>query len=137
MRPKGVTVLAILWAIGGVVEILFGVTMSFVSPFLPRMGGMEKAMGSYITAIYVVFGVIGLIVAYGLWTLKNWARILAIALCILGILGCAGNIYSIYVMQQLGFAPPAVTIVEYVMGGLIVVLVLIIWYLVRVREAFA
>jgi len=88
--------------------------------------------------MYIVFGIIGLIVAYGLWTLKNWARILAIVLCILGILGCVGGIYSMYIIQKLG---PAVTIVEsiveYIMGVLIAVFALIIWYLVRVKEAFA
>lgn len=136
MRPRGVTVLAILWAIGGIIEIVFGATMSFVLPLLPRAGEMGKAMSGYITAIYVVFGVIGLIVAYGLWTLKNWARMLAIVLSILGIIGCAGGIYSMYVMQKIGFALP-LTIVEYVMGALIVVLALIVWYLVRVGEAFA
>jgi uncharacterized membrane protein (DUF2068 family) len=136
MRPRGVTILAVLWAIGGVIEIVSGAAMSFVLPLLPGVGEMEKAMSSYITVMYVVFGAIGLIVAYGLWTLRNWARILAIVLSILGIIGCAGGIYSMYVMQQLGFAPPTVTIVEYVMGAVIVVLILIIWYLVRVGEAF-
>ncbi len=136
MRPKGVTVLAVLWAIGGIIEIVFGATMLFVSPHLPKVGEIGRAMGGYITVMYVVFGIIGLIVAYGLWTLRNWARILAIVFSILGILGCAGWIYSMYVMQKLGFVPPVVTIVEYVMGAVIVVLVLIIWYLVRVGKAF-
>lgn len=31
--------------------------------------------------MYVVSGIIGLIVAYGLWKVKNWARVLAVVLC--------------------------------------------------------
>ena len=66
MRPSGVTVLAILWAIGGVIEIVSGVAMSFILPLLPGVGEMERAMSSYVTVMYVVFGIIGLVVAYGL-----------------------------------------------------------------------
>ena len=137
MRPRGVTILAILWTIGGIIEIVSGVAMSSVLPFLPKAGEMDKAMGGYFTAMYVVFGVIGLVVAYGLWTLKNWARILAIVLCILGILGGFGGIYSLYAMQKIGMVQSAATIVECVMGAIIVVLALMILYLIRVREAFA
>ncbi len=138
MRPRGVTILAILWAIGSIIQIVSGISLSFVLPLLPG-GGVGKAMSGNIIAMSVVSGIIGLVVAYGLWTLKNWARILAIFLCILGILGCAGWMYSLYAMQKIGVAQPqpAAGVIGYVFGGTVVVFALITWYLVRVKDAFA
>jgi uncharacterized membrane protein (DUF2068 family) len=57
-RPLGVTIIAILVAIGGVLEIIGGLLLLFV-PFL----GL----------ITLILGVLALILAWGLWTLQPWA----------------------------------------------------------------
>ena len=58
-RPLGVTVIAILVAIGAVFEIIGGLLLLAV--FAP------------IGIFALIIGVISLFVAWGLWTLKPWA----------------------------------------------------------------
>ncbi len=66
MRPTGVTVLSVLFAIFGILAIIGGaMVMNVVS---------------------VVAGLIDLAVAYGLWSGREWGRILTIILCAIGIL---------------------------------------------------
>ena len=58
-RPLGVTVIAILVAIGAIFEIIGGIVMLAV--FAP------------IGIFALIVGVISLLVAWGLWTLQPWA----------------------------------------------------------------
>ncbi len=58
-RPLGVTIIAILVAIGAVFEIIGG--LALLAVFAP------------IGIFALIVGVISLFVAWGLWTLKPWA----------------------------------------------------------------
>src|SRR5579863_4401695 len=58
-RPLGVTIIAILVAIGAVLEIIGGLLLLAV--FAP------------VGIIALIVGIISLFVAWGLWTLKPWA----------------------------------------------------------------
>jgi len=64
-RPTGVTIIAILVAIGGVLEVIGGLLLLIV-PFL----------GLFTLAL----GIVSLILAWGLWTLKPWAFWVAVIL---------------------------------------------------------
>jgi uncharacterized membrane protein (DUF2068 family) len=52
-RPLGVTIIAILVAIGGIAQIIFGL--------------------QFLGIIAVVLGILTLVLAWGLWTLQPWA----------------------------------------------------------------
>lgn len=90
-RPTGVTILAILEAIGGVLGLLGGcalVGIGGTAGILGAAGGAGEVataggLGVVLGIVIVVLSALALAVAYGLWTLKPWgwnlARLLAIA----------------------------------------------------------
>ncbi|GHO89261.1 DUF2127 domain-containing protein [Dictyobacter formicarum] len=65
-RPLGVTIIAVLEAIGGVFEILGGILLLNVS--------------AAAAIIAIIMGIIALVLAWGLWTLKPWAFWVAVVL---------------------------------------------------------
>ena len=81
-RPTGVTILAILAAISGVLSILSGVGFIAGGPLLAVAVGAEgSATADAITSIATVVGVAWLVIAaaqlafaYGAWTLQPWGR---------------------------------------------------------------
>lgn len=58
-RPLGVTIIAILVAIGAIFEIIAGLALLVIFPPLGIFA--------------LIVGVVSLFVAWGLWTLKPWA----------------------------------------------------------------
>ena len=102
-RPTGIAVLSILAAIGGilcligaaVLGILAGAMEEFIESAIEEYGaGVIPGAGEFISAIVMaiaavaaIFGVLYLIVAYGLWVGAGWAWWLTIILSILGIIG--------------------------------------------------
>ncbi|MGE5619006.1 MAG: hypothetical protein ACM3US_07070 [Sphingomonadaceae bacterium] len=68
-RPIGVTLIAILLAVNGVV-----VLVSSIGAFGPAPGGTASVV------IGVIFGLALLYLAYGLWTLQLWAWWATVAL---------------------------------------------------------
>ena len=108
-RPTPVTVAAVLLA-------LFSV-LNLVSTLIPAFSNGVPAVVVYGSA---VLGLVGLVAAYGLWTLRRWGLWLTIVLSVLNILSAAPGI---------AFAPTTVlfvaAIVTVVGFALIVVLVLV------------
>jgi len=104
-RPTGITVLAILAGLGGIVLILLGVFLgvmagaisNFVREYIKTYGA-PAGMGSvdftaFIESVLVaiavlafVFGILNVVVAYGFWVGAGWSRMLAIILLILYII---------------------------------------------------
>lgn len=72
-RPVPVTVAVVLLALLSVLYLIF--------PLLPTEG-----VPALVVYSNVVWGMVGLVVAYGLWTHKRWSMWLAIVLCVLAIL---------------------------------------------------
>jgi hypothetical protein len=58
-RPIGITIIAIIVAILGILDIIAGISTLRV--------GVAQAV------IYLILGILGLILAWGLWTLQRWA----------------------------------------------------------------
>ncbi len=132
-RPTGVSVLAILYwisafflAIAGII-IAAGAGMAAVftsSAWMPMMAGLGAAGA----VIFLICAALVAFIGYGLWTMREWARIVTIVLAALSLLG-----------QLAGF---------FMMGPLmlfffyrllrIVIAALIIWYLMQsqIRAAF-
>lgn len=98
-RPTGITILAVLYIIGGLLMLSVPVMMTAIIP-------MDVPLIADIGIIcWAVFGIIALlyfVVAFGLWKGQGWARIVAIILAILGLLNFPiGTIISIVMLIYL------------------------------------
>lgn len=95
-RPTGVTIIAVLMVIAGVVMIIAGISALAVAPFLPMaipsqdlptglsasiLGGMAVGSG----AVMLALGIAGLVISYGLFKGRGWAWTAAVVLSIIGI----------------------------------------------------
>jgi len=116
-RPTGVSVLAILAAIGGILVLIGGLILGILAGameefiesliveygagVIPGIGGFIEALLLAIAAVAVIFGILYFIAAYGLWIGAGWAWWLTIILSILGIIGgilsLPGGIISIII----------------------------------------
>ncbi len=142
-RPGGVTVIAVLDFIGAAFCILMGI-LSIVGAgagFLGAMGGQGQGTGAaggvvaMIAGAMTVFAFIGAAISallgWGLWTLKNWARLVTVVLAAIGgVLQLIGLVPSL-----LHFNPISLLFTLVFLG----IDVLIVWYLLRsdVAAAFA
>lgn len=100
-RPTGVTILAVLYAIQGIMYLAVPALLSAIfGAFMALPGFLEAGI-----ICWTIFGIIALIcfvIAYGLWIGKNWARILAIIFAILGLFNFPiGTIISIIILIYL------------------------------------
>jgi hypothetical protein len=95
-RPTGVTIIAVLMVIAGVVMIIAGISALAVAPFLPMaipsqdlptglsasmLGGMAVGSG----AVMLALGIAGLVISYGLFKGRGWAWTAAVVLSIIGV----------------------------------------------------
>jgi uncharacterized membrane protein (DUF2068 family) len=122
-RPTGVTIIAILSAIGGVLGLL-------ASLVLLGLGAAGAAAGlgglAFIAGIIVLaYSILSLVLAYGFWTLKPWAWPLGVGVQAVGIL-----------QAILQFANDSSQIVSLVIS--IAIAGVILWYLFQphVKAAF-
>ena len=112
-RPLGVTILAVLAFIGGILNILGGI------------GGFALGGGwAFFGAIYLILGILELGLGYGFWTLKPWAWMLGITLQAISIV-----LSIIYIVGRNSVASDIIDIL--VAAG-------IIYYLTRpqIRQVF-
>ncbi len=116
MRPLGVTILAILGVIGAIGCFALAAFFAMLGHMVPP-GELESAgpLVSLILAVgsvvLVVFGVVGLVISYGLWKGASWAwwiYVILLALGIVssllslpqGIIGIAINAVILYYMTR-------------------------------------
>lgn len=99
-RPTGITILAILAGIGGVLGLFSGFVITFAGAIV--FGGLGAILG----LAFLAYAALLIAFAYGAWTLKPWAWPLGVAgaafgiiLAVLQILGgdISGQILSIVV----------------------------------------
>jgi uncharacterized membrane protein (DUF2068 family) len=101
-RPVGISIIAVLAALAGIlffVGAAFFAALSTAGDFLqsaiemygstviPDIGSLLTAIALGIAGVLAIIGILYLVTAYGLWTGRGWARILAIILLILDIIG--------------------------------------------------
>jgi hypothetical protein len=91
-RPVGVTILAVLHYIGAALAVLVGLAlifgMSILGSIIASNAGQGKSgiigfMAGFgvVLGIFAFFGAaIAVLLGWGLWKLKNWARIIVIVL---------------------------------------------------------
>lgn len=71
-RPTGITILAILAGIGGVLSVLGAIGL--------LAAGGQSGLALILILLTLAFGVLYLVLAYGLWTLRPWAWTLGVGL---------------------------------------------------------
>lgn len=102
-RPVGISIIAVLAALIGVLcfvgAVLFAALSTaggFLTDLIEAYGGglMPFDIGGLLSAAFLAFagvaaivGILYLVTAYGMWTGKGWARMLAIVLLILDLIG--------------------------------------------------
>ena len=95
-RPLGVTVIAILIVIGGIMSLFGGITLIVVAAILstslndlstssPILGSFFGALSAAFGAVLLVIGVGYIIMTYGLLKGKGWAWTITILLTLIGI----------------------------------------------------
>lgn len=93
-RPTGITILAVLQFIGGILSLLGGIGLLFAGATATPGGGPGATSG--VATVFglglIVSGTIGLIAGYGLFTLKGWGWLLAVIFSILNILSAVWNL---------------------------------------------
>ncbi len=88
-RPFGVTVIAILEIIGGLVLIGLGAFFAAVgmaAGVIPFFGLPISIVYIGLAIILIILGLIAFAIAYGLWTGKGWAWTVALVFSIIGII---------------------------------------------------
>ncbi len=86
-RPTGVTILAVLSAIGGVFYLLGGVALLGLGGIAAGATGNAAwfGLGGLVGIFSVVLGIAYIAFAYGAWSLLPWAWSLGMVLAIVGI----------------------------------------------------
>jgi len=140
-RPTGVTVIAILDFIGAAFCLLGGIGMilggGFIATMLSQQGqgsagaaGILAGLGAAAGVFIIIIGGVSALVGFGLWKLKEWARIVTIvfagisgAFQLLGILGTLAHFNVLALMWGVFW---------------LAIDALIIWYLLKpeVKAAF-
>ena len=96
--PTGVKVTSIFYYIVGALTILGGILAlaggSFLGSLIPGMGTMFGSIIAVVGVIVIIFGILEIFVANGLWKLKKWAKITAIVLSVLGVIGGLNSLAS-------------------------------------------
>jgi lysylphosphatidylglycerol synthetase-like protein (DUF2156 family) len=87
-RPLGVTIIAILTAIGGIVFLVSGIAGVIAAPLVSDFGGVSAGIG----IILLVIGIAFLVVAYGLWKGMRWAWTITLILSVIGIIMAIASI---------------------------------------------
>jgi uncharacterized membrane protein (DUF2068 family) len=121
-RPLGITIIAILLFISAIIEIIGGITNVIVAT---PVGSISLVLLGWYP---LILGVVELVLAWGLWTLKPWAYWGTLAVEILNIL--------VHFFDFLGL-PRTHSFFAVVSGGIISIIIVIYLLVDRnVRRAF-
>src|SRR2546426_7806568 len=142
-RPRGVSIIAILIIIAGVLSLLLGIGLVVIGPFL--MNGVQTTssnLGSQIGPqilglVFLIFGgillplgVANLVMAYGLWKGKGWAWTISMIVLFIGI---AINIVSVSIPSVTGVFSDTGSVLTRVVSGIVSIGIsaFIVYYLYR------
>ena len=91
-RPTGITIIAVLMIIGGIVLLFTGITPLFIGPLISIDSSSDSstsALGLLITIgglVLVALGIASLIVSWGLLKGKRWARTITLIISFIAII---------------------------------------------------
>ena len=104
-RPLGVTILAILEILGGILSIIGGFGLVTLAMLMGPLGFLFMIVGG----LTLLLGIIALIIGWGLWSLKSWAWMAALIINLInlilnilsgGYLSAVINLIIIIYLQQ-------------------------------------
>lgn len=86
-RPMGITILAVLSAIGGVLGLLGGIALMGLGGLAAASTGTAAyfGLGAIWGVLLLATAIASLVFAYGAWTLKPWAWPLGVALQVISL----------------------------------------------------
>jgi hypothetical protein len=90
-RPTGITIIAVLMIIGGLILLFTGITPLFLGPLISIDSSdfSTSELGFLITIgglVLVVLGIVSLVVSWGLLKGKGWARTITLIISIIAII---------------------------------------------------
>ncbi|MFX1575694.1 MAG: hypothetical protein ACFFCF_00825 [Promethearchaeota archaeon] len=118
-RPIGVTIIAILQLIGAIAFLALGALSVMNGMAIPLLGIILMAFGAFM----VIWGIIGLILFWGLFAMKGWAWLITL---LFNIIGLVTGIFGFYNSAFTDFTQ---------LVNVIIPLIIVI-YLFFVRDAF-
>ncbi|HZD12363.1 MAG TPA: zinc ribbon domain-containing protein, partial [Candidatus Binatus sp.] len=90
-RPIGVTIIALLAILVGVIGLVAGVAMAAFSSMFASIGfgvgGLLSTLGYIIAGVVLFFGLIWVLTGWGFMNGKGWARTLCLIFSILSLIG--------------------------------------------------
>lgn len=132
-RPTGVSVIAVLCFLGAAFCLIGGIGLiaggGFLATMLSQqaegagMASLVASMGAALGVGILVFGVLYGVVGWGLWVLKDWARIVTIVLSAIAALLQLPGLFTTLLHFRIG----AFIWIAFWLG----VYVAIIWYLLK------
>ncbi len=98
-RPGGVTVLSVLYFLGAVFLLcgtLLAIGISVAGLTFGHLGPMTLLAGVGVIGgvILACFAAIAVLIGWGLWTLRNWARVVAIVFAVCAALAALPGLFS-------------------------------------------
>ncbi len=137
-RPTGVTIVAVLFFIGGALGVLSGLLV-LATP-IPIVDPLTSMVASYQIGIGIgalVVGGLGIATGWGLWTVQDWGRIMAIVLLALSAVSNMVSGISLLIGVNVGGYPlsyPGAGVASLFLAG---VGGWLIWYLLKPDVAAA
>ena len=138
VRPMGVTVMAVVAVIAGILDILAGLgDIGIGGEFLTKIGfgttldGIMMIVGLFLVAV----GVLGLVSGFGLWLERDWAWLIArlwASLCIIvGLVSAGLSLFGTTLTSEI-IAAIGAALVPAIAGAVV------LWYLYQpqVKAAF-
>lgn len=94
-RPVGVTILAVLYYLGAASCVVGGIAMiaggGFIATLIKQQAqssgagaggaGLLAGVGAALGVFFLLVAAVYVLLGWGLWALKNWARIVTVVLC--------------------------------------------------------
>ena len=111
-RQTGITILAVLAAIGGVFSLLGGFVTVFAGGVVSTVSGSFGGIVIILGLILLALALVELFLAYGFWTLKSWAWSL-------GLLLEGANVILTAIQFLVGGATAVTLLVTIVVAGII------------------
>lgn len=103
-RPIGISALAILEILGGVLAIIAGLFVAGLANSIPGLSGL----GSILGIVFIISGLFAFAVGYGFWTGAKWSWWLAIIIYALGTISSLAGIVVGSVFSVIGLIIEAI-----------------------------
>ena len=95
--PGGVKVISVLYYIGAILAIIFGIMFLFGAGALssfPLFGALGAGLFVFASILMIILGILGFFVGRGLWRGRNWARVVAIIFAVIGVVMAVSSMIS-------------------------------------------